>query len=141
MRVWPDPSRPGFVYRMYDVAGRLLYVGASTNPAQRIRAHHGKEWWPEVSQTTLESFPTIEQALWAERVVIRAEHPTHNIVRYEPRGGPLGSPVQIRIPADTIDVVDRIATDSDTTRSDVVRTLIDEALMYRARKAARRAQR
>lgn len=51
-----------------------------------------------------------------------------------------GLPVQIRIPADTIDVVDQIATDSDTTRSDVVRTLIDEALMYRARKAARRGK-
>lgn len=47
----------------------------------------------------------------------------------------------VRIEADALTQIEHIAATQDVPRTEVIRTLIDEALMYRARKAARRAQR
>jgi len=44
----------------------------------------------------------------------------------------------IRIGPDALTQIEYIAATQDVPRTEVIRTLIDEALMYRARKAARR---
>lgn len=72
----------GYVYRLFDAAGELLYVGASRTPLRRLRAHQsGQAWWPEVDLTKLqlERFPSQEEAFIAELQAIRSEHPKFNI--------------------------------------------------------------
>lgn len=53
---------------------------------------------------------------------------------------PTGTPINVRIPDETLHQIDALADTTGTSRSDAFRTLIDEALMYRARKAARRGK-
>lgn len=67
------------MYRFYDEAGALLYIGSTVNPAQRWSSHKGtKDWWPTVAAYTLTWWPTAEQALAKEYEAIRAEQPEHN---------------------------------------------------------------
>lgn len=68
------------VYRFYDVAVRVIYIGATDSFAARQQAHErSSEWWPDVASIRLERFPTYSHALVAERRAIRAERPVHNI--------------------------------------------------------------
>lgn len=38
-------QRLGRVYRAYDAAGRLIYIGSTANIDQRIKVHAGNTWW------------------------------------------------------------------------------------------------
>lgn len=68
------------LYRMWDAAGTLLYVGITGNPIERWRKHAQKKpWWRRVHQITCELFPKEHLALDAERAAIRAERPEFNI--------------------------------------------------------------
>jgi hypothetical protein len=69
------------VYRFYDSAGVLLYVGLSMSLEGRLAKHRRKPWWPEVARTELEWFDGREAAKDAERFAIHHEHPVHNITR------------------------------------------------------------
>ncbi len=69
------------LYRFYDGAGDLLYVGISIRPWDRWKQHRGeKEWWHEVKQITLDRYPDVTTALSAERAAIVAESPRYNVV-------------------------------------------------------------
>lgn len=68
------------LYRLYDAADALLYVGIAGNPGRRFEQHHAdKPWWGHVARITLEHHPTRAAALRAELDAIRAENPRHNI--------------------------------------------------------------
>lgn len=68
------------LYRLFDAAGVLLYVGIGGNPGRRFEQHRGdKLWWGQVARVTLEHHPTREAALAAELDAIQIEHPRHNI--------------------------------------------------------------
>lgn len=73
-------SSPHVLYRLYDYAGELLYIGI-TGDWERRRAEHAadKEWWRRVQQVALAEFPSRAEAMNAERIAIRTEHPTYNI--------------------------------------------------------------
>lgn len=76
----PDPGRTA-LYRLYDDAGRLLYIGIATDPEKRIKAHRwqeGKKWGREIAHHTAEWFERRTQAAIAEAAAIRAELPMHN---------------------------------------------------------------
>lgn len=82
------------LYRFYDAAGGLLYVGITLNPKARFTDHrHEKPWWHEVSTIKLETHPTREAALAAERLAIIAEHPMHNVVHNRENNGAAYEPV------------------------------------------------
>lgn len=71
---------PHFVYRCFDAEQRLLYVGCSVSPSQRIEQHRAKSWWwPQVARTRLLWFPNREYALHKEREAIAVEQPRWNI--------------------------------------------------------------
>jgi len=38
-------DRPTALYRLTDAAGRLLYVGITTDPAARFKKHEGTAPW------------------------------------------------------------------------------------------------
>lgn len=68
------------VYRLFDAGGRLLYVGASRRPQERIREHRHRSWWPRVAKTTLTEYPDRAAALNAETVAIVEELPAYNVL-------------------------------------------------------------
>lgn len=71
-------SRPAAVYRLYDVAGTLLYIGSAYDPVKRSRAHRDKPWWPQVARREDEWHPTREAAYIAETEAIRQGPPPGN---------------------------------------------------------------
>jgi hypothetical protein len=73
-------DRPASVYRLFDADDRLLYVGCSESVRTRLNAHRcEKDWFPTVTRTTVQGFPTREEALAAELEAIRSEAPVHNV--------------------------------------------------------------
>lgn len=68
------------VYRLYDGADQLLYVGCSNNPAKRLRAHaRTSPWWPNVARIVVVEYPARALAEQAERTAIDLEKPLHNL--------------------------------------------------------------
>lgn len=68
------------VYRAYDKAGQLLYIGSTKNWERRQGQHRSKTWWwPAVKRVDVETHPTVAEAREAEALAIAAEHPRMNI--------------------------------------------------------------
>lgn len=73
------PAERTALYRLYDTNDLLLYVGITSEPKVRMKAHAAdKAWWPEVSTREFEWFDSREDAAKAEIAAIRAEIPVHN---------------------------------------------------------------
>lgn len=72
-------SQP-IIYRLYDEAGDLLYIGTTRRwLVDRLTAHrNAKPWWSEVSHVTIEPQRTPWGALDVERAAIRDERPRYN---------------------------------------------------------------
>jgi hypothetical protein len=73
---------PTVLYRHYDSAGALLYVGISNDYVRRCEQHAAdKPWWPLVDHTrsTCQTYPTRALAEAAEVRAIRTESPKFNI--------------------------------------------------------------
>jgi hypothetical protein len=68
------------VYRFYDAAGVLLYVGSTWRPHMRWRQHQSKPWFPEVTDVRVEQFSDLEAMREAERQAIHREQPRHNVL-------------------------------------------------------------
>lgn len=67
------------VYRFFDRADAVLYVGSTRSFFSRRRTHEkSAPWWPEVYRETIEPFPSVVAASMAEVSAIRAERPRHN---------------------------------------------------------------
>lgn len=76
---WQAP-RTTFVYRCYDVEGRLLYVGCTTDPKTRLEAHRKNAWWWfQMSRTRLLVFEDRAYALAKESDAIAGEKPLWNV--------------------------------------------------------------
>jgi hypothetical protein len=70
------------LYRHFDSTGKLLYVGISLNPFERLQAHMiDSHWCSKISSITIEWFDTRRRALDAEMVAIGSEDPAHNVMR------------------------------------------------------------
>ncbi|MFC9341436.1 hypothetical protein ACFT0G_25405 [Streptomyces sp. NPDC057020] len=69
------------LYRLYDDAELLLYVGVADNPRVRFGQHaRDKPWWPKVTSREIEWFGSRDEALAAEVRAITEELPRHNSV-------------------------------------------------------------
>jgi len=85
------------LYRHFDSADVLLYVGISGSPGRRFDQHAGEQsWWSEVARTSMEHYPSRTDALAAERQAITAEQPRYNVHhgplrrrRRSPHSGPV----------------------------------------------------
>lgn len=89
------PARGHYVYRFYDDAGNVLYVGSTTNFWHRVGGHirDSRDWWPEVSwERTLVEIVSAEacperpcplpghaEMARHEAEVIRSLRPPHNL--------------------------------------------------------------
>ena len=75
------PGEPGYVYRTWNVQGRLLYVGCSIWPPDRIfKGHRYKPWYRDVESITIDRHPDLESARRAELQAIHTEWPLWNQV-------------------------------------------------------------
>jgi len=71
-----------YLYRFFDVDGRLLYVGIARDLGSRFLAHRRRsEWWADVATGTTETHPSRADAELAEAIAIHSEHPLHNVAR------------------------------------------------------------
>lgn len=66
------------VYRMFDAAGRLVYVGMTSDFGRRLLGHADKAWFLAVTTITLERCPSYADAALAEDEAIRTENPLRN---------------------------------------------------------------
>lgn len=85
------------LYRFYDRAGELLYVGITRDPGARWSRHAAdKPWWHQVQRIAIEPMPDRAIALAAERDAIKAENPRYNIV-HRPKETPHADAEALRI--------------------------------------------
>lgn len=76
---------PVFLYRLYDEADVLLYIGITENLGTRMDAHASSQsWWPQVNRLTVDMLPDRISAEHAEGDAIRGEKPRHNICKQAP---------------------------------------------------------
>lgn len=69
------------LYRHFDADGRLLYVGISLSAVARLSQHaNGSHWSKAITRVEVETHPSRDAALAAERAAILAEKPLHNVV-------------------------------------------------------------
>jgi predicted GIY-YIG superfamily endonuclease len=83
------------VYRMFDTAGTLLYVGLTAQPGRRIDQHCEKRWFPQVTTISVEWHPHLAAARLAEKEAIEWEWPRHNVVGVKRRSPRRPSPVPL----------------------------------------------
>jgi excinuclease UvrABC nuclease subunit len=69
------------LYRHFDAAGQLLYVGISLNSIQRTAAHRSKDWFELIARIEIIWLPTRAHALAAEAIAIARENPLWNVSR------------------------------------------------------------
>lgn len=68
-----------YLYRAYLTPEELLYIGITHSLDQRLAAHRNqKSWWADVSQITIETYDSREDAEAAERHQIATMHPKYN---------------------------------------------------------------
>jgi predicted GIY-YIG superfamily endonuclease len=68
------------LYRFYDADGVLLYVGRTTDPTSRLRAHRqAKPWWPDIARIEMQHLASPSALADAEIRAIRDEAPLYNI--------------------------------------------------------------
>lgn len=79
-------QRPAEVYRYFDKAGTLLYIGKSLCSVIRALAHREKGAWYGAAVTmTIERFDSIKEAGAAETKAIKNEGPLHNVHHNRPK--------------------------------------------------------
>jgi trehalose utilization protein len=80
-----NTTRPTDVYRVYDRAGALLYVGIAMNVFDRMRGHRQEsKWWNEAHEALVERYPDRLVAKTEESRAIRDEIPRYNIAADRP---------------------------------------------------------
>lgn len=73
-------SSEGFVYRLFDGDGTLLYIGVTNDIGRRWKDHlRGKSWAGRIQDMTVARYATYEAAVEAETKVIAAEYPVFNV--------------------------------------------------------------
>lgn len=75
-----DP--PAWLYRLYDAAGALLYIGRTRNLLDRVEQHARQHpWGAEIVSVTAQLYTSETEVKRAEPAAIAAENPRHNRVR------------------------------------------------------------
>jgi len=77
----PTPTRKAAVYRLYDAAGTLLYIGSAYDPEQRSRAHRNKPWWAQAVRREDEWYPSRGAAYLAETAALAYGLPPGNRIK------------------------------------------------------------
>lgn len=80
--IWQEPH---VVYRIYDAADSLLYVGVSADFEARFRDHKNRAVWADdYSRHELTWYPDRWKAESAETAAIMTEQPAYNVAQVPP---------------------------------------------------------
>ena len=83
------------LYRHFDAAGALLYIGISASHTRRLAEHEETaRWFQDVARVDVEYYKTREDAIMAEIAAIKVEMPKFNLshsVREQTRRKPIGN--------------------------------------------------
>jgi predicted GIY-YIG superfamily endonuclease len=124
--VVPLTNRSHVLYRMYDSARQLLYVGITFDPRTRWKAHgEDKAWWTDVSSIDVQHFTSRTAADRAERRAIRSDRPLYNVAHSA--RPTTGSPLKnrnVRMDDRTWFSASRVAELRGTSASDLLRSLL-----------------
>lgn len=73
-------AKPTCLYRLYNSAGALLYVGITSDIGRRWKEHRPEhhDWWPQVAERRVVWYLERAHAWHAERESVRVERPLHN---------------------------------------------------------------
>ena len=75
-----DVNQETHLYRHFDKAGDLLYVGISINALARLKQHNEvSSWISSIARVDIERFSTRQAAIVAEREAILSEKPKFNV--------------------------------------------------------------
>jgi len=66
------------LYRFFDKAGAVIYIGSTWSPHVRWSEHEGRDWFPDVATVTVEHYTDADELREAERAAIRTEQPRYN---------------------------------------------------------------
>jgi hypothetical protein len=90
------PSPRTALYRYYDRAKRLLYIGISNDALDRWMGHKRQSpWAAKATLMTIQHYPTREAAQFAEARAIILEMPRYNVTRYTGYGWMYVTPSQL----------------------------------------------
>jgi hypothetical protein len=79
------PLPGAFVYKLRDLAKRVIYIGMTDDLKRRLSAHAcDKLWWADVAFVSSAWYEQREAALVAEAVAIQDARPVHNDVIPDP---------------------------------------------------------
>jgi excinuclease UvrABC nuclease subunit len=85
----PYPVGKSALYRLFDSAGTLLYVGIARHPDVRFKEHAGdKPWWHLVARTNIVWLDDRAAALEAEAKAMMEERPLYNGYHHLGKGWP-----------------------------------------------------
>lgn len=77
------------LYRHFNAAGDLLYVGISLSAVHRLSQHRDSSpWFSEIARVEVQAYLTRDAALEAERAAIMSERPKHNKVHARKNNDP-----------------------------------------------------
>lgn len=83
--VFEPDGRTHHLYRHFDAADVLLYVGVSFSALHRLAQHkENAHWFNRISRVEIQNYPSRAAVLAAERRAILTEGPAHNIM-HNPR--------------------------------------------------------
>lgn len=72
--------RRAAVYRLYDDAGHLLYIGSAYDPEERQGYHKHKAWGSEIARREDRWYHDRAMAYTQETAAIEAERPKYNVI-------------------------------------------------------------
>ena len=108
--------RPFFLYRQFDGAGALLYIGVTANPPQREQTHRSQSpWASQIYRTEYEMHPTQWVALAHEEHDIAAQAPLYNRLHSPDRDGARRRIAELRIDASTEEASSGVSADNRET--------------------------
>lgn len=68
-----------FIYRVFNAAGDVIYVGRTIYPLRRPQQHAKSHWFAEAAEWEFEERADWWDMVAAERRAIETEHPRYNI--------------------------------------------------------------
>ena len=117
------------LYRHFNKAGELLYVGISLNSAARLTSHaNSSGWFSEISTMTVQQFPSRAEALAAENFAVQTEKPKYNASHSSATKSDCrqqtGPHWTMRPPADVAAALNKITESTGISRSKLIFNLI-----------------